>query len=402
MHPVPRGRGVLVIDDGATADLQSLAAAIASAFPRINLYYLTQPPGSLHGRAHRVGPPWPWPSVQRRYLRRLKIQAILVQGAWGGADALLRTAAEMGIALVGFGVPPGVPPERMRDLRLCFVPGGRRDEALARGVDAEALLCDPAPDEALARVSVALVSARPPGKRAHTFEQRMMRMIERPPFRWLVAGRFTALGSLEELAVDLGRPACILCLGNGPSSEDPIVAKLPHDALFRVNHAWLGRTTLDRPDVVFTGLRATLEACQFPTRFAFGTEAAARRMMLRSILLRRRFTYFTAERLDCVDFDAFLPYKPTNGAIMIATACALAPTELIVAGIDLFSDPRGAYPGAGGTPNAYAAAHDREVEAAFILDQLAAFPGKVTVIGEALGARWRARCEARGAPPRGR
>ena len=74
---------------------------------------------------------------------------------------------------------------------------------------------------------------------------------------------------------------------------------------------------------------------------------------------------------------------------MIATAAALATQQLIVAGIDLFSDPRGSYPGDAATPNAYTVAHDREVEARFVLETMAAFHGEVIVVGDVLEARWR-------------
>src|SRR5262249_3711393 len=37
----------------------------------------------------------------------------------------------------------------------------------------------------------------------------------------------------DELAQDLGRPRRILCLGNGPSSEDPALQHHADDALFR-------------------------------------------------------------------------------------------------------------------------------------------------------------------------
>ena len=38
----------------------------------------------------------------------------------------------------------------------------------------------------------------------------------------------------------LGRPTTILCLGNGPSSEDPRIPP-EHDCLFRVNWVWRKR-----------------------------------------------------------------------------------------------------------------------------------------------------------------
>ena len=42
----------------------------------------------------------------------------------------------------------------------------------------------------------------------------------------------------EEMRRLLGRPKTILCLGNGPTSELPVLAEIPHDCLFRVNWRW--------------------------------------------------------------------------------------------------------------------------------------------------------------------
>ena len=78
------------------------------------------------------------------------------------------------------------------------------------------------------------------------------------------------------------------------------------------------------------------------------------------------------------------------------------PAVLIVAGMDLFSDPRGSYPGQSATPNAYAAAHDRDVEARCILATLAAFSGELSIVGDVLKARWaehQTGAQAPGDPP---
>ena len=50
----------------------------------------------------------------------------------------------------------------------------------------------------------------------------------------------------------LGEPKSILCLGNGPSSEDAGVERAGFDCLFRVNWIWQRRTRHSNPDVVFT------------------------------------------------------------------------------------------------------------------------------------------------------
>ena len=59
---------------------------------------------------------------------------------------------------------------------------------------------------------------------------------------------------------------------------------------------------------------------------------------------------------------------------MIATAVALQPRRLIIAGIDMFSDPSGAYPGDDSTPNAYVLVHDADLERRFIMETLLKHP----------------------------
>ena len=308
----------------------------------------------------------------RRYLRRLKIQAILINRATGAPELLMTVAHELGIKLVWFGPPPRR--ESNQYVALCSVTAPERSAAIAAGVPATSIVVDATAAELLERVAPMLVSERAPGKVANALEAQLIDALRRPLLGRIAARKFRAIESLPALRERLSRPARILCLGNGPSSEDPALRELAYDALFRVNHSWINGAHHTRPDVIFTGKRDTLDAYRAPTIFGLQTEDAASRIVLRSMLLARRFTYFTAERLGCMDFGFFAPYKPTNGAVMIATAAALATHQLIVAGIDLFSDPRGSYPGDAATPNAYTVAHDRELEARFVLETMAAFP----------------------------
>ena len=79
----------------------------------------------------------------------------------------------------------------------------------------------------------------------------------------------------------------------------------------------------------------------------------------------------------------------------LKAAVALRPRRLIVAGIDLFSDPHGAYPGDDRTPNAYVLVHDGDLEREFIMRSLAGFDGELVIIGKVLAQHWRAFTEAR-------
>lgn len=349
LHPVPPGRGLLVVANQADDGLDATLRRVREAYPRINLFQLASPPGVSLAGTLRVPPPAPWSWALRRYLRRLKIQAIVAPPGAAAPPGLLQAARSQGIEVVS---------------------------------------TDDAPQAVCARLAALMATPRAPAKSAPGLEATLLACVERPPLSWLTSRKFTAIESLDALGAELKSPATILCLGNGPSSRDPALADVHYDALFRVNHLWLETPAHARPDVIFTGKKDTLSACRFPAIFAFQTRQAAARIMLRSIHLARRIRYCTAEQLGCIDFAAFAPYKPTNGAVMIAVAAALRPRRLIVAGMDLFSDPRGAYAGATDTPNAYAVAHDREVEANAILEILAAFSGEVVIIGDVLKARW--------------
>ena len=61
---------------------------------------------------------------------------------------------------------------------------------------------------------------------------------------------------------------------------------------------------------------------------------------------------------------------------MVATAAALEPTRLVIAGMDLFQHPAGAYPGDPTTPNDYLLMHDRETELAIVDEALRRFRGR--------------------------
>jgi hypothetical protein len=221
------------------------------------------------------------------------------------------------------------------------------------------------------------------------------------PWRWRGALVATPLGrrllersgeridSFEELAERLGRPDTILCLGNGPSSEHPKLRELRFDALFRVNWLWIKREFLTRPDVVFTGEPYTLvrvdKACIFGFRTIREEVRAFRRRLLRPALPRLRF--FTYERLDGFLDRRDWGARPTNGAVMLATAVDLRPRRLVIAGIDLFADPAGSYPGRADIANAYVPVHDREAELSIIRAALDRYTGEVEIIGDVLRER---------------
>jgi hypothetical protein len=189
----------------------------------------------------------------------------------------------------------------------------------------------------------------------------------------------------------LGQPDTILCLGNGPSSEDPGLADIAYDSLFRVNHSWMDRSVLTDADVVFTGGYSTMSVLKDPI---FGLQHQTGEMVLLStrgpFALRHPLRYFSMERLGPYldDFD-WGDHRPTTGAAMIAMAAALRPKRLVIAGIDLFRHPDGSYPGDKTTPNAYTPAHSSDKELSFICHSLDRLPGEVVIFGEFLDREWR-------------
>jgi hypothetical protein len=199
------------------------------------------------------------------------------------------------------------------------------------------------------------------------------------------------LRNIDELAAHLSKPKTIMCLGNGPSSEDPALASMPHDALFRVNHSWKSRGFLAKPDIVFCGGKPTMRAIDDAV-FGLQTESAAVALVSNRLFSPslRRAVYFNANDMtDSLRDFAWGHLRPTNGASMLATAVALAPERLIVAGIDLFSDPAGSYPGDTATENAYSPGHSRDRELAFLLALLDLYRGDLAIVGAVLNEEWR-------------
>jgi hypothetical protein len=205
---------------------------------------------------------------------------------------------------------------------------------------------------------------------------------------WRVASRLVAGGRIDSvggLSRALGEPHRILCLGNGPGSEDPLVQALGHDCLMRVNWRWMERRILTRPQMVFVGDPVTLEKVDGAI-FGIWNCDLERGMLLRHLRVRglRTMRHFTMERTCPIIRDRDWPARPSNGALMVAAAAALEPDELMIAGIDLFKSPLGRYPGDPVGTNAYSRVHTRDTDVAVIREALGAYRGKVTIIGDAL------------------
>ena len=207
---------------------------------------------------------------------------------------------------------------------------------------------------------------------------------------WPLSLRLRRYKDASQLNTALRRPETILCLGNGPSSEQPELLQERYDALFRVNHKWLERGFLSKPDVVFTGSRPAMVSLK---RVIFGvqSEHQARRLAAARVFNPAQAStgFFNVGDINPTSRDfEWGALRPTNGATMIAAAVALQPRRLVVAGIDMFQHPEGSYPGDQSTPNAFSPAHTREAELAFLCAMFASFRGELIIYGDVLAGEW--------------
>jgi hypothetical protein len=351
-------------------------------------------------------PPWSARPLVGRFFRQLRPVMILCIGTDNvlGA-AVLEHARRQSIRVVLLDVAAAPPPVVLRYVQhFCVrnpvvatqiaamnvastrisitgaLRGGRADDSACGDGDAQATI-------AVVAQQLAAIPEPPGGFRDRTAPRRMDQLARTAVGRLIVATRRgRQIDDFAALRRRLGHPKTILCLGNGPSSEDPRLLDIEHDRLFRVNWRWLERGMLCRPDMVFVGdlqTTARLRGCVF----GFRTLAWESEMLLRQVLLHRslrRLEYFTYERVSQFLSDDAWPAHPTNGVVMVATAAALQPKRLILAGMDLYLDPRGRYPGDPTPENDFPQMHSREVELEILDRVLAPFRGETWILSEPL------------------
>jgi hypothetical protein len=400
--PKQRERSFWVLggDKAAFEAAAPVIEAIASRYPRLRVV-LTGPDDLLGWLSQRFpaclvhARPLASRGAARRFVRRVNFRAVAALDAVVVPDAILAAMADEGLTLVALLARPG---------------GATPAPAVAAAAETVATL-DEAPAGAPSDgKSVALgfeplvtllggVLARDIKARRRRARRRFdpaslaLAAIRGETGPRLLGSRLARIDDADALAAALGRPATIMCLGNGPSSEAPALSGLAYDALFRVNHSWLARGVLAKPDVVFTGGTKTMATIRGAI-FGVQSEGAERRLvgarLFRPRLGPTRFFRVPAVAPALAAF-AWDPVRPTNGAAMLATAVALKPARLIVAGIDLFRHPDGAYPGDMATPNAFAPAHDADVELAFLLELFESYRGELIIVGDVLREAWERR-----------
>ena len=399
-------------------DAEAFAAAsplikwIREAVPTERLLLSSSSPRTCRWLSERypndnvLPPPWRARALVRRFFGQLRpLMLVCIGGTDGiGVPVLARARLErVPVALVDVAELPS--PEILAHVDLVCVRTPALADALAGlGVPRERIrvtgalgegdahgggsLADPSHRTIAAIGPLAAALPPPPvGMSDRTAPRRMDSLARSLPGRIVVATRRgRRCDGWDELAGRLGRPETILCLGNGPSSEDPGIEDVAHDALFRVNWRWRDRGLLTRPDMVFVGdLRTTsqVRGCVFGFRtIAWESEVLLRELVLHGRL--RRLEYFTYERASPFLSDDRWPAHPTNGVLMVATAAALKPRRLVVAGIDLYLDPRGRYPGDPAPDNDFPQMHARDVELEILEQTLAGFPGEVEILSRPL------------------
>ncbi len=234
-------------------------------------------------------------------------------------------------------------------------------------------------------------SARRDQKIGRWIAKMLFSLIENPFWARRMGSRIERIDDLEMLSKQLGFPKTILCLGNGPSSEDPRLCDVDYDALFRANHAWAARGFLTQPDVVFTGVKASMRKVKGAIFGVLDENTEKVLLMTRGLraLVSGRLRYFVVDKIKGFPHGMdWKQHRPTSGAIMLSAAVQLRPERLVIAGIDMFQHPAGSYPGDTATVNAYAPAHTYDKELNFILHCLDGFEGDIIIIGDVLAREW--------------
>lgn len=387
--PIRKGRGIVLVPGSAEA-LTAVSDHVLERYPRANLF-ACGPRAAAIEHALQLPELPAGGSAFARMLTRAKAHLVLLGAGDDTPRAWVEAARHVQVPCALVGDPQGDEPW-LDLLDYAFVRSEAGQRALAdhprirastpHATDADLTAA------LLATVEEELVRHRRQGKAQRPLERFGRWLVLDSPLAPLFEGRFEEIGDLDALADALGRPRTILALGNGPSSEDPAVREASHDALFRVNHAWMDRGIHRRADVVFTGLRSAVMRHPLDAVFVFQTEGDALDMRFKCANRRGRIHFATADRLGAVDQAEFGVYRPTNGAVMVATAVALQPERLLLGGIDLFSHPSGTYPGDTSTPNAYTLAHDRNTELEFILRCLDRYQGELVILSDILRVEW--------------
>ncbi|MGI9484024.1 MAG: hypothetical protein ACR2OR_16875 [Hyphomicrobiales bacterium] len=227
-------------------------------------------------------------------------------------------------------------------------------------------------------------------KLRHFLGDKLLAAMENPKRRQRLAGKITRYDSACELAVKLGNPQTILCLGNGPSSKDPRLKSETYDAVLRANHTWLGQSDFTNLALVFTGLRSAMRKLKGPV-IGVASEASEKMLLAQRGIYHATgpLDYFVFEKLTGVcEFPADPVKRPTSGAYLLAAAVAMQPGKLVIAGMDMFAESESVGAGPSGAQNGYTPAHGFDYDLKCILAALEEFNGELDIVSEALSKEW--------------
>jgi hypothetical protein len=120
--------------------------------------------------------------------------------------------------------------------------------------------------------------------------------------------------------------------------------------------------------------------------FGFLNEDMETGMLLRHMITRgpRLIEYITVERISPLIRNKTLKARPTSGALMLVVAAGLQPERLVIAGIDLYLHPFGAYPGDTVSDNNYAQVHDVDTDLAVIKAAVDSYKGELIIFSDEL------------------
>jgi hypothetical protein len=405
---------------------EGVITALMERYPRLDIVF-TAPDlatrewlRAAYPNAFVLPPPLPFTYFANLFLINLKVRCLLILGDLLPSDRpILRAAnrrATPAAILQGPGreTPKdaralGVVPEHMEQH---FVTSAAAADCLAAaGVSRDRITrLEGSPEHRTAAAMTVLARLLMLDLKLNRSEQRPVRrrlealalwIMAQPRLRRLLTTRVQRFDDIESLRRALGNPRTVLCLGNGPSSEDPAVAEVDYDSLFRVNHSWLARGFLTKPDMVFTGSKATLATVKGAVFGLQSIKSEARLLVNR--LLRpdlKGLRYATIERFGLyLSEPRWEGVRPTNGAAMLAVAVALQPARLVVSGVDLYSHTAGSYPGNTNIPNAYSPGHEAESELALLMEALSLYQGELVILSQALQDRWDEYRRAQGRSP---
>ncbi len=243
--PPPEDMVAIVLPPKA-ADTPAVAAlikALCDSPKRLSVGVMAPDPAEVAPLASRFPRAYVYPPGPGLSLARLRVRVMLyvLPDKAARKPRSVARAIRRGIPVFGL---PSIPPLSLKALSLAAT------EGLPESNDT-AMLAD--------HLISAMGFERGDGPVLGAFSRGAQRMMHGPAHA-LMAPLARRFASLDALSAQLGQPQVIMCLGNGPSSADPVLKTLAHDALFRVNHQWMHNGYMTGADVIFAGVKRSMRA----------------------------------------------------------------------------------------------------------------------------------------------